>query len=85
MPVVFTPMVDGKFPVDDPAIGKDPKRNNNFDYGPRDERPRKQVLCPFAAHTRKTGPRTDLEKAEVEKHVISRGGTSVHFPLSSFC
>ena len=40
---------------DDPVLGPDPTRNNNFIYDPTS-----QVRCPFAAHTRKTNPRSDL-------------------------
>ena len=46
---------------DNPAIGNDNSRNNNFSYdfpGDQDTQDR----CPFAAHTRKTNPRFDLEK-----------------------
>jgi hypothetical protein len=78
-PVVLTPKPPGEFPVDIPAIGHDPQLNNNFDYGPRDEERRQQFLCPFAAHTRKTGPRTDIDQASTEKFSINRGGISDHF------
>jgi Dyp-type peroxidase family len=74
LPVVLTPMKDGHFPVDNPSIGNNPQLNNNFDYGPREESPRQQFLCPFAGHTRKTGPRTDLPLAAAETHMIRRGG-----------
>jgi Dyp-type peroxidase family len=82
-PVVLTPKPHGEFPVDNPVIGKDPKRNNNFDYGPRNEDPRQQFLCPFAAHTRKTGPRTDISQrnadntpGSVETSAIVRTGVA---------
>lgn len=45
---------------DDPALGKDPQRNNNFNYGFPDD-VHTQDRCPFAAHVRKTNPRLDLE------------------------
>ncbi|KAM0797506.1 peroxidase TAP [Usnea florida] len=46
---------------DDPAIANDNSRNNNFSYDfPEDQQT--QDRCPFAAHTRKTNPRADLEK-----------------------
>ena len=79
LPVVLSPKQPGKFPVDDPTIGQDPQRNNNFDYGARTESPRQQFLCPFAAHTRKAGPRTDLPLAADEQHAILRAGMPVDF------
>jgi len=45
---------------DDPALGADPQRNNNFRYNFPDD-PQTQDRCPFAAHLRKTNPRFDLE------------------------
>jgi hypothetical protein len=74
MPVVLSPKPPGDFPVDNPEIGHDPQRNNNFDYGARTVSPRQQFLCPFAAHTRKSGPRTDLPQAAIESRAINRGG-----------
>jgi len=38
---------------DDPTLGGDPQRNNNFDYSDDLQ----QVKCPYAAHVRKTNPR----------------------------
>ena len=53
-PVDITPTKD------DPALGADPSRNNNFRYDfPNDQQT--EDRCPFAAHTRKTNPRADLE------------------------
>jgi deferrochelatase/peroxidase EfeB len=58
------------FPTDDDqAVGKDGSLNNNFRDYPVD-----QSYCPFAAHTRKSGPRSDLPPDEVEKHAILRDG-----------
>src|SRR6266550_5457872 len=81
LPVVLTPYEEGKHcPEDHPTTGKDEKKNNDFDYGPRSDSnpptPREQFLCPFAAHVRKTGPRTDIAKYRVEETAISRRGTS---------
>jgi deferrochelatase/peroxidase EfeB len=59
--------------VDDPSLGQDPSRNNNFLYDPSG-----QLACPFAAHTRKTNPRTDLSVSAIDprriiRHVIQFG------------
>ncbi|CUA72643.1 Peroxidase 2 [Rhizoctonia solani] len=45
---------------DDPALGKDEKRNNDFVY-PQDKGDAGQFECPYAAHIRKTNPRNDLD------------------------
>ena len=45
---------------DDPTLGTDPARNNDFNYNFPDDA-KTQDRCPFAAHTRKTNPRADLE------------------------
>lgn len=65
-------MESDKVPVDNPVVGKDPELNNCFDYEHRNP-----FRCPFAAHTRKTGPRSDIPPENVEKRLIRRGGTSV--------
>lgn len=62
---------------DDPALGADPSRNNNFRYEfPGDKLT--QDRCPFAAHIRKTNPRADLEDLTPpisnESHRIIRQG-----------
>lgn len=43
--------------ADDPALGADPQRNNNFDYS---DTLTDETRCPFGAHVRKTNPRQDL-------------------------
>jgi Dyp-type peroxidase family len=54
---------------DNPALGADPKRNNDFDY--RDDP--FQRKCPYAAHIRKANPRDDTRSfAEVLRHRIIR-------------
>ena len=70
-PVDITPLKDN------PALGADPLRNNNFNYDIGDD-PTAQDRCPFAAHTRKTNPRFDLEgpfgpNATTPKRIIRRG------------
>jgi len=49
-PVDLTPLRD------DPVLGKSVSDNNAFRYDPL-----RQDRCPFAAHTRKTNPRSDLD------------------------
>ena len=56
---------------DDPALGADPNRNNDFAYAD-DPFQRK---CPYAAHIRKAYPRDDTgNEAEVLRHRIIRAG-----------
>jgi Dyp-type peroxidase family len=57
---------------DDWALGGDPRRNNDFDYGD-DPFQRK---CPYAAHIRKVYPRNDAPggEAEAQTHRILRAG-----------
>jgi Dyp-type peroxidase family len=59
--------------VDDPELGADPQRNNNFSFAAERDF---QKLCPFAAHVRKTLPRADLEELgiSIEKNRIMRRG-----------
>ncbi|MCJ1244609.1 hypothetical protein MMC30_001807 [Trapelia coarctata] len=60
---------------DDPKLGVDPSRNNDFRYDfPHDFET--QDRCPFAAHTRKTNPRNDLEQLKIStepRRIIRRG------------
>jgi Dyp-type peroxidase family len=56
---------------DNPALGDDKNRNNDFEYGD-DPFQRK---CPYAAHIRKVYPRDGTgNEAEVQKHRILRAG-----------
>jgi len=61
---------------DDPALGADPERNNDFNFSftnPDDQTD--QTRCPFAAHIRKAYPRQDLEKfVNIDKNRIIRQG-----------
>ena len=55
---------------DDPALGADPNRNDDFRYAfPEDQQT--QDRCPFAAHTRKTNPRADLGSTELQRIIRS--------------
>ncbi|KLO11577.1 Dyp-type peroxidase [Schizopora paradoxa] len=63
-PIDITPLKD------DPALGADPQRRNNFDFSDATD----QSRCPFSAHIRKTNPRTDLPQAAVAPHQIMRQG-----------
>lgn len=53
--------------TDDPALGADPERNNNFNYG---DTLLDETRCPFSAHVRKTNPRLDLPALAVVNHAI---------------
>jgi Dyp-type peroxidase family len=56
---------------DDPRLGADTKRNNDFGFANDPE----QRKCPYAAHIRKVNPRGDTRNAaEVQRHRIIRQG-----------
>jgi Dyp-type peroxidase family len=56
---------------DDPRLGADEKRRNDFGFGDDPE----QRKCPYAAHIRKVHPRVDTRnEAEVQRHRIIRQG-----------
>jgi deferrochelatase/peroxidase EfeB len=71
-PIDITPLKD------DPALGADPSRNNNFQYDPTS-----QDRCPYAAHTRKTTPRSDISRENADKHRIIRHGIQFGPEVSS--
>jgi Dyp-type peroxidase family len=55
---------------DDTALGGDPKQNNDFDFA--DDQGQRR--CPFAAHIRKTNPRSDIQKNTLDPRRIIRAG-----------
>src|SRR5262249_9551273 len=57
---------------DDPRLGADRKRNNDFAFGGDPE----QRKCPYAAHIRKVYPRDDIGVAEAQRHRIIRAAIS---------
>ncbi|KAJ7885115.1 hypothetical protein B0H14DRAFT_2699788 [Mycena olivaceomarginata] len=62
---------------DEPDLGADPHRNNDFTYaapGQISGNLTDQSRCPFSAHIRKTRPRGDLGLPEKNSHHIVRGG-----------
>jgi len=61
--------------VDDPALGRDPRRNNAFLFG---DDPR-GFKCPVGAHARRANPRDALDgegSVDVRLHRMIRRGTS---------
>nr|AZJ17935.1 dye-decolorizing peroxidase [Irpex lacteus] len=67
---------------DDPALGADPHRNNNFNYAhPGSSLASDQTHCPFSAHTRKLNPRADQAGTDTPNHAI-RAGTPYGAELS---
>ncbi|KAJ6522265.1 fungal peroxidase [Mycena capillaripes] len=73
-PVVLSPMFD------DPKLGKNPNRNNNFTFaepGQTKSNLTDQSKCPLSAHIRKTRPRADLgpkpEKLTNTHHIVRAG------------
>jgi Dyp-type peroxidase family len=65
---------------DDPTIGWDPQRNNNFRYHPADP---KGLVCPLGAHIRRVNPRDSLEGTitDVNIHRVLRRGATYGPPL----
>jgi Dyp-type peroxidase family len=58
---------------DDPALGADPKRNNNFLY--QDDDPN-GLKCPIGSHIRRANPRDAHVIGSVHLHRMIRRGTS---------
>ncbi|HEX8813817.1 MAG TPA: Dyp-type peroxidase, partial [Terracidiphilus sp.] len=59
---------------DDPELGADPQRNNNFLYGAdNDDRGFK---CPAGSHARRMNPRDRLDRGDVNRHRLIRRGAS---------
>src|SRR5262249_26525783 len=60
---------------DDPSLGADPERNNNFRYHDQDP---KGLICPLGAHARRTNPRDSLadKLVDVNIHRMIRRGTN---------
>ncbi|ESK80689.1 fungal peroxidase, partial [Moniliophthora roreri MCA 2997] len=58
---------------DDPVLGADQQRNNDFTYVHNDpgfDISTNQTMCPFAAHTRKTRPRGDFQPENTINHIM---------------
>ncbi len=64
---------------DDPNLGTDPNRNNDFNYS----EDREGLKCPFSAHIRRINPRDALKNdlVAVNLHHILRRGTNYGPPL----
>jgi Dyp-type peroxidase family len=61
---------------DDPELGADPQRNNNFRYFDADPQ---GLICPLGAHIRRVNPRDALKgtiSSDVNRHRILRRGTT---------
>jgi Dyp-type peroxidase family len=58
---------------DDPELGADPLRNNDFTYRAEDER---GLRCPIGSHIRRMNPRDAVVTGEVRLHRMIRRGTS---------
>ncbi|PFH47223.1 hypothetical protein AMATHDRAFT_68188 [Amanita thiersii Skay4041] len=56
--------------IDDAKLATDPGRNNDFSYAAETNF---QKICPFAAHTRKTNPRADLNNNVENQRILRRG------------
>lgn len=60
--------------ADNPTLGVDPTKNNNFNYAHAGSLiTTDQSDCPFSAHIRKTNPRSDEVNLNIINHGV-RGG-----------
>ncbi|KAJ8087557.1 dye-decolorizing heme-containing peroxidase [Marasmius tenuissimus] len=64
---------------DDPVLGADPQRNNDFtfdhpDLGSAFNLQTNQTFCPFSSHIQKTRPRHSLSNPEISAFHIMRAG-----------
>jgi Dyp-type peroxidase family len=65
---------------DDPTLGADDRRNNDFRYGEADPH---GLICPHGAHARRANPRDSEIIGDVHLHRMIRRGTSYGPPLPS--
>jgi Dyp-type peroxidase family len=65
---------------DDPALGADPHRNNNFAYGVEDDA--RGFKCPFGSHVRRTNPRDGEIFGSPRRHRLLRREASYGPPLA---
>jgi Dyp-type peroxidase family len=66
---------------DDPALGADPQRNNDFEYAAQDPQ---GLACPLGAHIRRANPRDALNDqgiSTVRRHRILQAGSLYGPPL----
>jgi Dyp-type peroxidase family len=66
---------------DDPSLGADPCRNDDFLYDPVDP---KGLRCPLGSHIRRANPRNTAGVLGVQRHRILRGG-SLYGPRLADC
>jgi Dyp-type peroxidase family len=63
---------------DDPALGADEQRNDDFLYGEADPH---GLICPHGAHARRSNPRDSTIIGDVHLHRMIRRGTNYGPPL----
>ena len=62
---------------DDPALGADMQRNNDFDYGTMDPH---GYACPVGSHVRRMNPRDTAENMQRRKMIRRGGAYGPHLP-----